>query len=83
MDNNEIKDLVDKATVGNLNAPFYERFKNQDAIKFVEMLKTQIENGKDISPRLVAQMLLDNFGEMVNESTISKWKHKVKNNLKS
>lgn len=80
MDNNEINDLVSKATVGNLNAPFYVRFKNEDAKKFIELLGEQIQQGKDVSPRVVSQILLDKFGERVDESTISKWKQRQKNN---
>lgn len=79
MDNNELNELVSKATVGNLNAPFYTRFKSDDAKKFIDMLEIQIQQGKDVSPRLVSQLLMDNFGEKVDESTISKWKRKVKN----
>ena len=72
-----MNELINLATVGNLNATFTARL-NDDAKKFILMLEEQIKQGKDVSPRVVSTILSNKFGSKVDESTISKWKRKVK-----
>ena len=77
MDNHEINELIERATVGSLNKTFYARL-NDDAKEFIDELEKQIKLGKDISPSVVTTILIEKFGTKVDESTISKWAKRVK-----
>ena len=77
MDNHDINELIERATVGNLNKTFYARL-DDDAKEFIDELEKQIKLGKDVSPSVVTTLLRENFGTKVDESTISKWQKRVK-----
>tara|TARA_R100000742_G_C4259836_1_gene77646 strand:+ start:397 stop:651 length:255 start_codon:yes stop_codon:yes gene_type:complete len=73
----KVSDLIARATVGNLNASFIERL-SEDGREFIKLLEVELDNGKDISPRTVSHILADEFNDHVAESTISKWKSRIK-----
>lgn len=80
MEDNELNELITEATKGNLNSSFVTRLDDRGK-QFISLLEEQIEEGKDVSPSVVARILNDKFGVRVDESTISKWKNRVKQSL--
>lgn len=82
MEDNELNELIKSATVGNLNSSFTSKL-DENGKKFILMLEEQLHEGKDVSPSVVARILNERFGVRVDESTISKWKNRVKQNLQT
>lgn len=80
MEDNELNELITEATKGNLNSSFVERLDDRGK-QFISLLEEQIEEGKDVSPSVVARILNEKFGVRVDESTISKWKNRIKQSL--
>lgn len=76
-DKEQMSELIERATVGNLNASFIDRL-SPEGREFIELLTQELSNGKDISPRTVSHILADEFNDHVAESTISKWKSRIK-----
>lgn len=80
MEDNELNELITEATKGNLNSSFVTRLDDRGK-QFISLLEEQIEEGKDVSPSVVARILNEKFGVRVDESTISKWKNRIKQSL--
>lgn len=80
MEDNELNELITEATKGNLNSSFVKRLDDRGK-QFISLLEEQIEEGKDVSPSVVARILNEKFGVRVDESTISKWKNRIKQSL--
>jgi hypothetical protein len=80
MEDNELNELITKATKGNLNSSFVTRLDDRGK-QFISLLEEQIQEGKDVSPSVVARILNEKFGVRVDESTISKWKNRIKQSL--
>tara|TARA_A100001234_G_C12551426_1_gene353308 strand:+ start:221 stop:463 length:243 start_codon:yes stop_codon:yes gene_type:complete len=80
MEDNELNELITEATKGNLNSSFVTRLDDRGK-QFISLLEEQMQEGKDVSPSVVARILNEKFGVRVDESTISKWKNRVKQSL--
>jgi len=80
MEDNELNELITEATKGNLNSSFVTRLDDRGK-QFISLLEEQMKEGKDVSPSVVARILNEKFGVRVDESTISKWKNRIKQSL--